>query len=75
MNKLRGGFPRVEDFRPFGKVGAGYHFCGGHFNDGGISDEPGGIGKGNAEGFDNGVQVFGAVVVFFGEGADAIGVF
>ena len=75
VDELRRGLLGVEDFGPFGQVGARYHFCGGDFDDGRIGDEPGGVGEGNSEGFDHGVQVFGAVVVFFGESADAVGVF
>ena len=75
VDKVRRGFSRVEDFGPFREVGARYHFCGGDFDNGGISDKPGGVGEGNTEGFDHGMQVFGAIVVFFGECADAVGVF
>ena len=75
VDEVLRGFFRVEDFSPFREVGAGYHLCGGNFNDGGIRNEPGGVCEGDAEGFDHSVQIFGAVVVFFSEGADAVGVF
>ena len=75
VDEVLRGFFRVEDFSPFREVWAGYHFCGRDFDDGGIRDEPGGICEGNAEGFDHSMQIFGAVVVFFSEGADAVGVF
>ena len=59
-----GGFFRIEEFGTFGKVGSGYQVGSGYFDDFWIGDEPCSVCETDAQGFDDGMEVVGSVVVF-----------
>lgn len=61
---------RVEELRPLFEIRCGDEFVGGDFDLVGVRDEPGGVGEGDAEGFEDGVEVWRGVVVFWFEGGD-----
>ena len=71
----RGCFVRVEEFCAGGEVGFGKEFLHGDFYNVGICDEITTVGEGDAERFDDGVEICGIVVVVGGEGGDLVGGF
>lgn len=65
-----GGLGGVEELGPLLEVGCGDELLGRDFDLVGVGDEPGGVGEGDAEGFQDGVKVGCGVVVICLEGGD-----
>lgn len=63
----------VELLCALGQVGGRYEVCGGDFDDVGVCDEPVGVGKGDSQGFDDGVEICCGIMVFEGPLRDCAG--